>query len=67
MTTDTIMIRVDAEKIRALLASRPEARGLPPDEALEHLLASLQRQIEEEIREFEKGNGCFESCLYASL
>ena len=71
MITDTIMVRVDTEKIRSQIAKRaqtlPEAGEQHADELLERLLLSLQRHIEEEVSDFEKGNGSFESCFYEAL
>jgi hypothetical protein len=67
MISDTIMVRVDTDAIRSLISRRTKAEGQNVDELLERVLQSLQRQIEEEISEFEQGNGNFESCFYESL
>jgi hypothetical protein len=65
--SDTISVRVDTEKIRPLLCSRPETKGLDMDIFIERILLALERQIEGEVREFEKGNGYFEACFFESL
>jgi len=67
MITDTIVVRVDTEKVRSLLSTRVKAEEQNIDRLLERLILSLQRQVEEEISEFEKGNGSFESCFYEAL
>ena len=67
MITDTIVVRVDTEKVRSIVSTRVRAEEQNIDRLLERLLLSLQRQIEEEISEFEKGNGSFESCFYEAL
>ncbi|HOG65209.1 MAG TPA: hypothetical protein PLD82_07210 [Spirochaetota bacterium] len=67
MITDTIMVRVDVESIRTRISARNDCPAQDTDIILERVLLALQRQIEQEIREFEDGNGCFESCLFEAI
>ncbi len=67
MITDTIMVRVDVAALREKIAARSDCQNRDPDTILERTLLALQRQIEQEIRDFEDGNGCFESCLYEAI
>lgn len=67
MITDTIMVRVDVTRLREKIVSRKDCQNKDTDIILERTLLALQRQIEQEIQDFEAGNGCFESCLYEAL
>ncbi len=67
MITDTIMVRVDIEALRTRISARSDCRERDTDIILERVLLALQRQIEQEIREFEDGSGCFESCLFEAI
>lgn len=67
MISDTIMVRVDVERVRERIASRSDCPDKDASIILERTLLALQRQIEQEIHEFEEGTGCFEACLYDAI
>lgn len=67
MTTDTIMVRIDIGAVGEIVDARTDLGNRDRNELMERLVSALQRQIENEIREFEAGNGCFESCFYDAL
>jgi len=65
--SDTILVRIDTEKLRETLEDRPEINDNNKAQILEKIISSLQTTIENEVKEFSVGNGHFESCLFDAL
>ncbi len=67
MISDTILVRIDTEELSATLEKRAEVNIENKSQILEKIILALQEEIEKEIKEFSRGEGHFEVCLYCAL